>query len=64
MNTFNTYIICHKKGKLWFVRQYHVQCFSSAVQKSTTESTTSGNCINEKEADNTSGKTNLWKNFI
>ena len=36
----------------------------SAVQKCTTESKTSSNCIHEKEADNTSGKTNIWKNFI
>ena len=36
----------------------------SAVQKCTTESTISSNCIHDKEADNTSGKTNIWKNFI
>ena len=36
----------------------------SAVQKCTTESATSNNCIHEKEADNTSGKTNICKNFI
>ena len=36
----------------------------SSVQECTTESTTSSNCMHEKEADNTSGKTNIWKNFI
>ena len=36
----------------------------SAVQKCTIESTTSSDCMHEKEADNTSGKTNISKNFI
>ena len=36
----------------------------SAVQKCSTESTTPSNCIYQKEADNTSGKTNMWKNII
>ena len=36
----------------------------SAVQKCTTESTTSSKCIHEKEADNTSGKTNIWKTTL
>ena len=36
----------------------------SAVQKCTTESTTSSDCLHEKKADNKSGKTNIWKNFI
>ena len=36
----------------------------SSVQKCITESTTSSNCTPEMEADTTSGKTNIWKNFI
>ena len=36
----------------------------SAVQKCATESKTSSDCIHEKEADNTSDKTNIWKNII
>ena len=36
----------------------------SSVQKYMIESTTSCHCIHETEADNTSGKTNIWKDFI
>ena len=53
--------LCHK-CKVSFVRQYNVSV--SFPLKCVTQSTTSMNFTPALEADTTSGKTNIWKNFI
>ena len=81
INTFDTYIICNKWGKILFVIQYNfnisvslplesvtanttVLASSPSPTVKVTESTTDTNSKSAMEADATSGKKNVYKNFV
>ena len=81
INTFHIYIICHKKDKVLFARQYNFNVSVSSPLESVTanttvlasspsptvkvtESTTDTNSKSAMEADATSGKKNVYKNFV
>ena len=64
INTFNIYIICHKKAKYYLYDNIIFNVSVSSLLKSVTETTTCTNSTPAMQADATSGKTNICRNII